>query len=434
MQTKEINIGIDFSKQRADIGMFDEEGKALISHQPLGNTYTGYKEFKKLVVETARQTRAEKINISGEATSLYWMPFFLEIARDKELQAMNTKQYLLNPRMVKWFKKSLPPDHKTDAKDAQIIAERTRVMRPAYTWQADHEWLRLRSYMRLRFHLVQVLTREKNYFQAYLFVLNNAYAQFRPFSDLFGASSSRFLKQMGLLDEITGLDSLEALQELQKNSKAKLPDPLQNLRILHKVTAERFVIDDDLAEALQEVLNLVLAHIEFIAEQVKQINGIIKTEAKKHAEVAVMRTVPGIGLVFSSGICSEIGNLDRYLQGEKWDRKRECYRHKNLRDAENSIAKISGMWWPRVASGDFEAEDRNLSKSGNRYLRYYLIEAADRLRQYVPAYAKYYQKKYAEVNRHRHKRALVLTARKSIGLYVGLLHRKEAFRFEESLN
>jgi len=118
MQTKEINIGIDFSKQRADIGMFDEEGKALISHQPLGNTYTGYKEFKKLVVETARQTRAEKINISGEATSLYWMPFFLEIARDKELQAMNTKQYLLNPRMVKWFKKSLPPDHKTDAKDA----------------------------------------------------------------------------------------------------------------------------------------------------------------------------------------------------------------------------------------------------------------------------------------------------------------------------
>ena len=41
------------------------------------------------------------------------------------------------------------------------------------------------------------------------------------------------------------------------------------------------------------------------------------------------------------------------------------------------------------------------------------------------------QRKYQEVNKHPHKRALVLTACKSVGLFVGLLHRKEPYRSPE---
>jgi len=432
MQTKELHIGIDFSKLRADTGMFDGQGETIVSHQALSNTNTGFEKFKKLILEASATYDIETVNISGEATSLYWMPFFLEIAKDKELKEANTHLYLLNPRMVKWFKKSLPADHKTDAKDAQIIAERTRVMRPAHEWQPDYDWFRLRYYTRLRFHLVQDLTREKNYFQAYLFVLNNAYAQYKPFSDMFGAISCKFLKQLDKLDEIVAMETLDALQILQESSKTKLPDPLQNLRTLQKIAKERFVINDDFASTLQQILNLVLNHIQFIAGQIRELESMIVVEAARHPEVAALRSVPGIGPIFSSGISSEVGDLDRFLQGQKWDNKRNRYRPKNLRDAEASIAKISGLWWPRFASGSFEAEDRNLSKSGNRYLRYYLIEAAEHLRQHVPAYTEYYQKKYAEVNRHRHKRALVLTARKSIGLYVGLLHRKEPFCSKEN--
>jgi len=44
---------------------------------------------------------------------------------------------------------------------------------------------------------------------------------------------------------------------------------------------------------------------------------------------------------------------------------------------------------------------------------------------------RFYDRKYLEVNKHQHKRALVLTARKSVGLFVGLLHRNEAYRSEE---
>ena len=96
------------------------------------------------------------------------------------------------------------------------------------------------------------------------------------------------------------------------------------------------------------------------------------------------------------------------------------------------MAKLAGLWWPRSSSGDFEAEDRRLAQSRNRYLRYYLIQMADHMRKVIPGYTAYYGRKYDEVPKHRHKRALVLTARKSIGLVVGLLHRNEPYRSQET--
>ena len=93
---------------------------------------------------------------------------------------------------------------------------------------------------------------------------------------------------------------------------------------------------------------------------------------------------------------------------------------------------MAGLWWPRANSGDFEAEDRHLAKTGNRYLRYYFIQAADKMRQHIPDYADFYAGKYRQSSKHKHKRALVLTARKSVGLVVGLLHRNESYRSKEN--
>jgi hypothetical protein len=53
-----------------------------------------------------------------------------------------------------------------------------------------------------------------------------------------------------------------------------------------------------------------------------------------------------VGPVFSSGVGAEIGDTQRFLQGRKWDRKRKRYRPRNLRDAEDIVAKIAGLWWP----------------------------------------------------------------------------------------
>ena len=135
--------------------------------------------------------------------------------------------------------------------------------------------------------------------------------------------------------------------------------------------------------------------------------------------------------MFAAGIASEVGDLKRFFRGQKWDKRKKRFRHKNLRDVEDAVAKYAGLWWPRRDSGDFQGQERRMNKKGNRFLRYYLVEAADKLRQYQPEYQAYYQRKFAETKKHQHKRALVLTARKSVGLFVGLLHRNEPYRPRE---
>jgi hypothetical protein len=94
-------------------------------------------------------------------------------------------------------------------------------------------------------------------------------------------------------------------------------------------------------------------------------------------------------------------------------------------------AKIAGLWRPRSPSGDFEAEDRRMAKTGDRYLRYFLIWAANQMRTHTPEYAAFYARKHKEAAKHRHKRPLVLTARKSVGLVVGPLHCNEPYRSKE---
>ena len=72
-------------------------------------------------------------------------------------------------------------------------------------------------------------------------------------------------------------------------------------------------------------------------------------------------------------------------------------------------------------SGDFEAEHSRMIKSGNRYLRYYLLEAANSVRRCDSEFRRYYDLKFKEVNKYQHKRALALTARKLVRLVFRLL-------------
>ncbi len=59
-------------------------------------------------------------------------------------------------------------------------------------------------------------------------------------------------------------------------------------------------------------------------------------------------------------------------------------------------------------------------KSRNRYLRYYLLEAANSVRRCDSEFRRYYDLKFKEVNKYQHKRA-PLTARKLVRLVFRLL-------------
>lgn len=425
--TNRLQVGIDFGQKRADFCLLFLDGRPLEMHQSFANSCSGYSLAKQLLLDALDSYSFDGIDLSGEATGYFWLPFFLQLDADPDLAAHDLNLFLLNPRWVKWFKKCFAQDHKCDEKDPFYIAERTRTRRPDVVW-SPLDSLPLRFYTRLRFHLVQSLAREKCYFSSFLFLKASSYRCLKPFSDVFGVTSRIVLTQQPSLDELAELPVEDLAMHLHELSGHHLRDPFDNARKLKRVAQESFLLNETLALPVQRILDLTLEHIRFLEGQVEQVNTWIAIELESYPAIAQLATIPGIGPVFSSGIGAEIGDTQRFLQGSKWDQKRKRYRPRNLRDAEDAVAKIAGLWWPRSASGDFEAEDRRMAKTGNRYLRYYLIQAADHMRKRIPEYTAYYARKFKESAKHHHKRAMVMTARKSVGLVVGLLHRNEPYR------
>ena len=85
-----------------------------------------------------------------------------------------------------------------------------------------------------------------------------------------------------------------------------------------------------------------------------------------------------------------------------------------------AVAKYAGLAWREFQSGNFRAEDTAMSKAGNTYLRYYLLEATNSVIRHEPSFKKYHDRKFEEVKIHKHQRALALTARKFVRLIYGL--------------
>ncbi len=78
-------------------------------------------------------------------------------------------------------------------------------------------------------------------------------------------------------------------------------------------------------------------------------------------------------------------------------------------------------------SGEFEADDTPLTKTGNVYLRYYFVMAADSVRKWDPRFAEFYARKFKESTIHHHRRALVLTARKLVRVVDALLRSNQLY-------
>jgi hypothetical protein len=432
--TNRLQVGIDFSRNRADLCMMLADGQPVIAGLACANSPPGYNSAKQLLLEALQEYQCDGVDISGEATNYYWLPYFLQLSADPDLIGYDVQLFLLNPRWVSWYKKCFAQDDKTDQKDAFYIADRTRTHRPALAWSPQLETWPLRFYTRLRFHLVQNLAREKCYFTTFLFLKASAYGQLKPFADLFGRTSGLILTQPPGLDELANLPLDDLTAYLADLSQHHLPNPTDNAAKLHQAIHDSFVLPPSLTLPVQRILELTLAHIRFLQGQIGQVEQWITEELVYHPDVNCLTSVSGLGLVFASGLAAEICPTNRFLLGRKWDKRQHRYRPRNLRDAEDAIAKLAGLWWPRADSGDFQAQDRHLAKSGNRYLRYYLVEAANSLRQSVPEFADFYARKYQQSTKHKHNRALVLTARKSIGLILGLLHRREPYRSKEGLS
>jgi transposase len=426
-------VGIDIGRSKADLALLHPEGQVLDMHQAFANSLSGFAQAKQLLLDTLTREGLSGIDFAVEATSYYWLPLYIHLWQDPQLAAYQPRQSLLNAGWVKWYKKSFSPDHKSDQSDPFYIAERLRTLRDPLWWSYDPHWLQLRFLTRLRFHLSRGLTREKNHYQLFLFLAYSHYAQAKPFSDTFGAFSQGLLTHPEELDKLRTLSLEQLIEQLPRLNPQSLHDLRGTAQRLYHALHESYPLPDDLHPTVHGILQRLAELIDAFQEQVLDLDTDIDQclQDQSYPEVAWLDSIPGIGKVFSSGIAAEIAGIQRFAEPLKWDLKHKCFRPRNARDVEDAIAKFAGLWWPQNASGQFEAEERPLSKRGNAYLRYFTLLAADRMRLLIPSYTRFYQRKYHEARKHHHKRALVLTGRKALGLFVGLLLHEKMYQAEE---
>ena len=306
------------------------------------------------------------------------------------------------------FKKSFPRRDITDSTDARMIAERVRLgyLRP-YT-KGDMLRQPLLQLTRHRLHLVKMIGQEKNRALNMIFLKFSNYKRDNPFSTVFGKASLAVLNQLSP-DEIVNMDIQELLSFINRHSRNMLPDPEKAALTLKTIAQKAYRLHPKMSNSVNATLIMTLENINFLEKQLAKLDKLIASELK--AIPQTLDTVTGIGPVYAAGIIAEIGDISRFPN-------------------EAALAQYAGLTWPRCQSGEFEAEERRLTKEGNRYLRYYLVEAANSLRVFNEEYKAYYQKKYAEVTKHRHKRALVLTARKFVRLVFALLSKGQIYRKE----
>ena len=133
-----------------------------------------------------------------------------------------------------------------------------------------------------------------------------------------------------------------------------------------------------LSELAQESINIILSvlarEIRALEASIKDLDKAIEQLVIVLPEYQCLTSIPGIGKVYAAGLLAEIGQIQRF-------------------EDQTKLAKYAGLSWKIKQSGNYQSENTPLTKQGNRYLRYYLVEAANSVRRYLPEYQAFYQKK-----------------------------------------
>jgi transposase len=386
----------------------DAMGQEIDDELSVPNTPAGTQVLAEHLHTVASREHFDSVRLAAEATGWYWWHFFRALDQNALLNRQPLDLFTLNPRLVAKLKAAYSDDDKTDLTDAFVVADRLRMNRDLpHPFEDDLPHMRVRLLTRHRYHLVHGLTRLKAYFLAYLYLKASEYTSIKPFSDVFGVTSRTVIRDYST-EEIAALSLDELAEVVHGLSKHNLANPTSTARKLQAVAKDSYPLPGALQESVDLILQQTLQQIGSLERLIKRTDTAIGQAME--ALPNTLETIPGIGHVFAGGIISEIGDLSRF----DYDQAK--------------VAKYAGLKWRRTQSADFEAEDTPMTDAGNRYLRYYFCEGANCVRMRDAEYGAFYDRKYREVRKHQHKRALVLTARKLVRLVVRLLTTNQAYR------
>lgn len=393
-------VGIDVGSRDNAVYIMLPNGD---KHSSFGvqNNLGGAQILSKRVVAVMQDRELSNLAIGMEATSVYGENLLCFLREDGALARFERKLFVLNPKQVNRFKASYPDLPKNDPIDAFVIADSLRFGRigtPVYV--DDYRYKALQNLTRARFFAVRNLTREKQQFMNHLFMKCSGLAQEKVFSNNYGAAALAVFEEFETPDDLVNMDIDELTAFIAEKGKNRFPNPDEVAKNAQAAARGSYRLPKTVNDSVNQVLSISVSSIRAMQAQIKALDKEILRQLENIPNT--LTSVPGIGPVFSAGIIAEVGDINRF-------------------NGQASLAKYAGLAWTQHQSGQFEAQNTHLIKSGNRFLKYYLCEAANSLVRCDTEYRRYYDLKFKQVNKYQHKRALALTARKLVRLVFRLL-------------
>jgi transposase len=405
-------VGIDVSSKSNVIRAIDFFSTIHLAFA-VENNQPGAAQLVNKIAEFLRGSDLSRVVIAMESTSIYSTHIACFLSTARELTPFKPEVYCLNPKTTANYKKSFIDIGKSDPAEAFVIADFARVGRIKQKPWRGSQFLALQRLTRHRLHLAESTAREKSYMLTNIFLKFSELAlsiEDHPFSNTFGATAEAVLKEFLSTDDIIERTPQELADFVNEKGRGHFADPEHTAKLLRQAATNSYKLDKCLYEPLTISIASSFNCVSAFEKEMKTINKAIGNAVKglNPTEYQCLTSIPGIGPVYGAGILAEIGTIANF---------------KN----EGTMAKYAGLVWNRAQSGDFEADDVKMSKAGNSYLRYYLIQAANSVRRYEPEFAAFYSKKFSEATTHHHSRANALTARKLIRLIFGLLGKNQLY-------
>jgi transposase len=401
MNHSTLCIGADVHLDEIVLCAVDKaEGHEVCEGFHVTNNLPGAQAAATAIAAIADSLGYARIEIGWEATGMLWIPFHRYLSDCSQLQPYEPQLVCFNPQLVSKFKDSLVLRRpKNDKLSASAIAARLRFGEWPLSYVPGDFWQGLRRLTRYRFHLSRNLSREKMRFQAYAFLKCSDWKRVKAFSDLFGATSMALLTEY-TTTELRQLSHDQLVDLISHRGRGRFHDPTGTARKVREVLRTSYPIDPQMDEMVTSALATAWDHIHFIKRSMKRLDRGIARYIEPIPNPII--TVSGLGAVITAGLLAEIVDILRFAE------------HKHL-------AQYCGLTWEKRSSGNFVSQNTRLTKAGNKFLRYYFVMGANTLRQFNLEYKAFYWRKYNEVSKYQHKRALVLTARKLVRLVHALL-------------
>ncbi|MHB8351286.1 MAG: IS110 family RNA-guided transposase [Thermoplasmata archaeon] len=366
-----LYVGIDVSQGHLDAAVVDCRGNLIRTAQRYENTGPGFENLWDDAQALGRSSSVRPVAYAMEASGIYHLGLLAFLLEKK------ARTWSFNPLLLQGEKQSRVRKTKTDALDAELIAQFARKEghrhRPA---TLDDDSSRLREHCRVRFRLVEKAADTKRQLRRDLDVLCPRLSA--EFSDIGTPMALAVLKAFAQITHrftATVEEIEEALRPFYHASEG---------RHRKAVALAKHFEDRRAPEALEEPLlwevKALVHQLELFEEQIRQTEGRIEREMAERK--SLVTTVPGIGSITAAIIESELGDAKRF-------------------ENANQVRAFAGLDPSVYQSGKFEGNRGHISKRGSPRLREGLYRAALSASRANPACRDLYERLMAKGKAHR---------------------------------